>query len=171
MTGLVAVFFGLLGLGYALVLGWLAFGLAGGGHGPGFFLTACLPGLLLWPAAGLVLAYSHRPVGRWVCPAIVLMQYLLCLRIIAASEDADGPYLVRAWIQAPSLILTFAAVFLTGQTVLWGTYISKRWQASGRSSAGRVTLTGAMMAIAVLALLLAMVTIPARWIIVHGGGP
>jgi len=157
----------LLGLIYALVLGWLAVELAGGGHGTGFFLNVCLPGPLLWPAAGIALAYSHGPLGRWICPAIVIIQYLLCLGIIAASENSDESDLARVWMRAPSGILTFTTVFLTGQAVLWGTYVTKRWQARGEPSKGRVTLMGMMMAMAVLALLLAMVTIPARWVVAH----
>jgi hypothetical protein len=76
----------LLGLIYALVLGWLGVELTGGGHGPRLSLTACLPGLLLWPAANVALAYAHRPLGRWICPASILIAYLLGLGLISASE-------------------------------------------------------------------------------------
>ena len=155
----------MLGLIYALVLLWLAFGLAGAGHGSGFFLDNCIPGLVLWPAAGVALAFGHRPVGRWVGPAILIIAYLLSLVIIYSTDGADRERVAIVWSVQPWIVLAFTAVFLTGQAALWFVYAVKRRKAAGGVSRGRITLAGAMIAVVIVSLLLAIVTIPAVWII------
>jgi hypothetical protein len=64
----------MLGLIYALVLVWPAFGSAGAGYGSGFFLDVGIPGLAFWPAAGAALAFGHRRIGRRVGRAILHAQ-------------------------------------------------------------------------------------------------
>jgi hypothetical protein len=155
----------MLGLIYALVLGYLGWGFAGFGHGSMLFLDTCWPGLLLWPAAGAALAFAQRPVGRWVCPAIVMIQYILCLCLITTSDVADGYYLARTWSTQPWDVLTFTAVFLSGQAALWWRYVVKRGEAGKGLSRGRITIGGAMMAIVILSVLLAILTTAARLII------
>jgi hypothetical protein len=158
----------LLGLIYALVLTWLGWGLAGGGHGTALFLAICLPGLLLWPSAGASLALAHRPFGRWVCPALVIIDYLLTLDIINGSHREDPWYLAKAWGGLREYVLAFIAIFLIGQAALWGMYAIKRRNAAGRnSSKGSITIAGAMAAIIIFALLTAIVAIPVRWVISH----
>jgi hypothetical protein len=158
--------FCLLGLVYALVLTWLGWGFAGAGHGPTLFFAICLPGLLLWPAAGASLALAHRPFGRWVCPALVVIDYLLTLDIINGSHREDPWYLAKAWSGLREYVLAFIAIFLIGQAALWVTYVIKRRKAAGRiSSKGSITIAGAMTAIIILALLTAIVVIPVRRVI------
>ncbi len=155
----------MLGLIYSLVLMWLAFGLAGAGHGSGFFLAVCIPGLVFWPAAGLALAFGHRPIGRWVLPSIVIIQYLLSLVIIYSTDGADRDRVAIVWSGQPWIVLAFTAVFLAGQAVLWFVYAVKRREATRGTSRGRITLAEAMIAVVILSLLLAIVTIPAGWIV------
>jgi hypothetical protein len=160
----------LLGLIYALVLTWLGFGLAAGGHGPRFFLTACVPGLVLWPAAGASVAFAHRRFGRWVCPALIVIQYLLTLDIMTSLQREQARYMANAWSAARSVVLAFTAIFLIGQAALWVVYVIKRRRAAGRDlSRGRITIAGAMMAIVVVALLSAIVGFAARLVVVHSG--
>jgi hypothetical protein len=155
----------MLGLIYALVLVWLAFGLAGAGHGSEFFLAICIPGLVLWPAAGVALAFGHRPSGRWVGPTILIIAYLLSLVIIYSTDGADRERVAIVWSGQPWIVLAFTAVFLAGQAALWFVYAVKRRKAAGGMSRGRITLAEAMIAVVILSLLLAIVTIPAKWII------
>jgi hypothetical protein len=155
----------MLGLIYALVLVWLAFRLAGAGHGSGFFLTVCIPGVVLWPAAGVALAFGHRPIGRWVGPAILIVQYLLSLDDVSSTDRADRARVAIAWSGEPWIVLVFTAVFLAGQAALWFVYAVKKREAAGGMSRGRITLVEAMIAVVILSLLLAIVTIPAGWII------
>ena len=156
----------LLGLIYAVVLTCLGWGLAGVGHGPALFLAISLPGLLLWPAAGASLALAHRPFGRWVCPSLVVIDYLLTLDIMNGSHHEDTWYLTKAWGGSREYVLAFIAIFLIGQAALWGTYVIKRRKAAGgNSSKGSITIAGAMTAIIILALLTAIVAIPVRWVI------
>jgi hypothetical protein len=155
----------MLGLIYALVLSWLAFGLAGAGHGSGFFLDVCIPGLVLWPAAGVALAFAHRPIGRWVGPAILIIAYLLSLVIIYSTDGADRERVAIVWSVQPWIVLAFTAVFLAGQAALWFVYAVKSRKAAGGMSRGRITLAEAMIAVVIVSLLLAIVTIPAGWII------
>ena len=162
-----AAFF-LLGLILALVLIWLAWGLAGAGHGPALFLAIAVPGLLFWPAAGASLAFAHRRFGRWVFPALVSISDLISLDVVTSISRADASYLSRAWNSAPEIILAFTAIFLIGHAALWSVYVIKRWKAANRSQTrGRITILGAMMALVVLALLFAIVAIPARSIIIQ----
>ena len=154
----------MLGLIYALVLSWLAFGLAGAGHGSGFFLDSCIPGLVFWPAAGVALAFGHRPIGRWVGPAILIIAYLLSLDIIYSTDGADREHVAIVWSGQPWIVLAFTAVFLAGQAALWFVYAVQRRKAAGGMSRGRITLADAMIAVVILSLLLAIVTIPAGWI-------
>ena len=161
----------LLGLIYAVVLTCFGWGLAGVGHGPSLFLAMSLPGLLLWPAAGASLALAHRPFGRWVCPALVVSDYLLTLDIINGSHREEPWYLAKAWGGLREYILAFIAIFLIGQAALWGAYVIKRRKAAGRnSSKGSMTIAGAMTAIIIFALLTAIAAIPVRWVISHENG-
>ncbi len=158
----------LLGLIYALALTWLGWGLAGRGHGPALFLAICLPGLLLWPAAGASLALAHRPFGRWVCPSVMVIDYLLTLDIINGSHHDDAQYLANAWSGLREYVLAFIAIFLIGQAALWATYVIKRRNAAGQnSSKASITIAGAMAAIIIFALLTAIVAIPVRRLISH----
>jgi hypothetical protein len=161
----------LLGLFYAFVLTCLGWGLAGVGHGPALFLAISLPGLLLWPAAGASLALAHRPFGRWVCPSLIVIDYLLTLDIINGSHREEPWYLAKAWGGLREYVLAFIAIFLIGQAALWGAYVSKRRNAACRNySKGLITIAGAMTAIIILALLTAIVAIPVRWVISHENG-
>jgi hypothetical protein len=158
----------LLGLIYAVVLTWLGWGLAGAGHGPALFLAICLPGLLLWPAACASLVWAHRPYGRWVCPALVVIDYLLTLDIINGSHREDPWYLAKAWGGLREYVLAFIAIFLIGQAALWSTYVIKRRNAAGLNSPkGSITIAGAMTAIIIFALLTAIIVIPVRRVISH----
>jgi hypothetical protein len=154
----------LLGLNYAMVVGWLAFQLAGGGHGSGFFLAVCIPGLLLWPAAGLALAFAHRPIGRWLAPAILIIEYLLSLDIMALTDARDRADVAMMCARAPWMVFAYSTTFLAGQAALWLGYALKRRTVRGTRSRRRITLAGAMMAILVVSLLLAIVAVPARWV-------
>jgi hypothetical protein len=158
----------LVALIYALVVGGLGWGLAGAGHGSGFFLAVSIPGLVLWPAAGLAIAFAHRPIGSWVGPALLMIEYLLSLDIMALTNHADRADLAMTCQRAPAPVLAFITIFLTGQAGMWFVYAVKRWGIRGGSSKGRVTLAGLMMAIVIVALLLAMVVIPARWVLASG---
>ncbi len=157
----------LLALIYDAALGWLAFGLGGAGHGSGFFLAVCIPGLFLWPAAAVALAFAHRPIGRWVAPAILLVQYLLALDTMALTDRVDRADVAIMWGRQQGPVLAFVAIFLSGQAGLWCVYAVKRRQTTSGPARRRVTLAGALIAIAVVALLLAMVTIPARWVFLN----
>ena len=160
--------FFLLGLIYALILSWFGFRLGAAENDPAFFLITCLPGLLLWPAAGALLAFAHRPRGRWLCPAIVILQYLLTLDILTSSPHAEGRHLARAWTVARVGVLAIVAIFLIGQAALWGVYFIKRREAVGRGNPScRITIAGAITAVIVLALLAAIVAVPARLIVVQ----
>ena len=154
----------LLGLIYSLLLGWLALGLAGGGHGAGFFLAVSIPGVVLWPAAGAAIAFGHHSIGRWVGPAILFTQYALGLDTMALIDRADRADVAMVCERAPGLILAFTALFLTGQGALWFVYVAKRRNARAGMSRRQITLGGVMMAMLVVSLLLAMVVIPARWV-------
>jgi hypothetical protein len=158
----------LLALIYSLVVGGLGWELAGAGHGSAFFLAVSIPGLVLWPVAGAAIAFAHRPIGRWVGPVFLITQYLLSLDTMAMTNHADRADLAMTRHRAPALVLTFITIFLSGQAGLWFVYAVKRRRSRGDSSRGRVTLAGLMMAIVIVALLLAMVVIPARWVIASG---
>ncbi len=158
----------LIALIYSLVLGWLALGLAGAGHGSGFFLAVSIPGFVLWPAGAVAIAFAHRPIGKWVGPAILIMQYLLSLDTMAMTNPADRADLAMTCHHDPGIVLALTTIFLTGQAGLWFVYVVKRRRARGDSSSGRVTLAGLMMAIVIAVLLLAMVVIPARWVLTNG---
>jgi hypothetical protein len=153
---------------YSLVLGWLALGLAGGGHGSGFFLAVSIPGFMLWPAAGLAIAFAHRPFGRWVGPTILIIGYLVNLDIMALTDPADRNDLAVTCRRVPKLVLTFTLILLAGQAGLWLIYALKRCRACGGSLRPRVTLAVLLMAIAIVSLLLTMVLIPARWMLASG---
>jgi hypothetical protein len=154
----------LLGFTYSLVLGGLAFRLAGAGHGSGFFLAVCLPGLVLWPAAALASEFGNGRIGRWICPGILFFQYLLGIDTMALTDAPDRDGLGRMWDHYPGVILFFSTFFLIGQAGIWCVYAIKRRKARGAVSRNRVTLAEAMMVIVIVALLMAMVAIPARWI-------
>jgi hypothetical protein len=154
----------ILGLIYALVLVWLAVGLAGAGHGSGFFLAVCIPGLVLWPAAGVALAFGHRPIIRWVGPAILILQNLLSVVIVNSTDGADHERVARVWARQPWIVVAFTALFLAGQAALWIVYAVKKRNATGGLSRGRITLAEALLAALILSLLLANVTIPAGWL-------
>jgi hypothetical protein len=156
----------LIALIYSLVLAWLALGLAGGGHGSGFFLAVSIPGVLLWQGAGIAIAFAHRPIGRWVGPALLIVGYSVNLDIMALTDQADRNDLAATCPRVPELVLTFALIFLAGQAGLWFVYALKRRKACGNASRPRITLGGLMTVIVVVALLLAMVVIPARWVLV-----
>ena len=160
----------LLGLIYSLVLFGLAFGLAGGGHGygSGFFLAVCLPGLVLWPAAALATAFADRPIGRWIGPVILFIQYLICIDTIALTNAPDRDDLPTAWARDSGGVLFFCALFLIGQSGIWFVYAIKRREKRLAYSRHRITIQGLMMAIVIVALLLTMIVIPARWIFSRG---
>jgi hypothetical protein len=158
----------LLALIYSLVVGGLALGLAGAGHGSGFFLAVSIPGFVLWPAGAVAIAFAHRPIGSWVGPVFLIIQYLLSLDIMALTNHADRADLAETCHRAPGPVLALTTIFLTGQACLWFVYAVKRRRTRGDLSRGRVTLAGSMMAIVILALLLAMVVIPARWVLASG---
>jgi hypothetical protein len=155
----------LLGLIYSLVLGGLAFGLAGAGHGSRFFLAVCLPGMVLWPAAALASAFADRRIGRWIGPAILFIQYLLCLDTIALTNASDREDLARSWARNPSVVLFFCGFFLVGQAGAWFVYFVKTREARRALAKRRITLAEVMMAIVIVSLLLAMIVLPARWIL------
>jgi hypothetical protein len=123
-----------------------------------------MPGLVLWPAAALASAFSNRQIGRWICPAILFIQYLVCIDTIALTNAPDRDDVARMWARYPGVILFFCAFFLTGQAGIWCVYAIKRREAPRAMSRRRVTLAEAMMAILIVALLMAMIAIPARWI-------
>jgi hypothetical protein len=160
----------MLGLIYSLVLGGLAFDLAGAGHrdGSGFFLAVCLPGLVLWPAAALLTAFGNKPIGRWTCPAVLFIQYLLCIDTIALTSAPDRDDLQGAWARDPGVVLFFCALFLIGQAAIWFVYFIKSRERTHALLRRRITLAEVMIAIAIVALLLAMIVIPARWIFSRG---
>ena len=154
----------LLGLIYAFVLGGLAFGFAGAGHGTAFFLAICIPGIVLWPAAALAAAFGNKPIGRWICPAVLFIQYLLCIDTIASTSAPSRDNLQRAWARDPGVVVFFCAFFLIGQAGLWLVYFIKSREANRALSRRRITILEVMMAIVIISLLLAMIVIPARWI-------
>jgi hypothetical protein len=155
----------LLGLIYSFVLGGLAFGFAGVGHGTGFFLAICIPGIVLWPAAALAAAFGNKPIGRWICPALLFIQYLLCIDTIASTSAEDGDHLRTAWAREPGVVLFFCSFFLIGQAGLWLVYFIKSREANRALSKRRFTILEVMMAIVIVSLLMAMIAIPARWVL------
>jgi hypothetical protein len=155
----------LLGLIYAIVLGGLAFGLAGAGHGSGFFLAICIPGIVLWPAAALAAAFGNKPIGRWICPALSFIQYLLCIETITSTSASSGEYLQRTCARNPGVVIFFCVFFLIGQAGLWLTYFIKSREANRALSRRRFTILEVMMAIVIVSFLLAMIAIPARWVL------
>src|SRR4029077_17028968 len=105
----------------------------------------------LWPAAAQASAFGNRPIGRWICPAILFVQYFLCLDTMAltAAQSRDDVGSFRA--RYPGEILFFAAFFLTGQAAIWIVYAVKRRGTRMTPSKRRITLGEAMMAIVVAA--------------------
>ena len=119
---------------------------------------------MLWPAAGVALAFGHRPIIRWVGPAILILQNLLGVVIINSTDGADRERVAEVWARQPWIVVAFTTVFLAGQAALWLVYAVKRRRATGGLHITRITLAGALFAIVILSLLVAMVTIPARWL-------
>jgi hypothetical protein len=96
---------------------------------------------------------------------ILLGDYLFSLDTMALTDRADRADVATMRVRQPGAVLAFITLFLAGQAALWFMFAVKRRNASGSVSRGRITLAGAMIAIVVVSLLLAMVAIPARWVL------
>jgi hypothetical protein len=93
--------------------------------------------LVLSPIAGAALAFADRPIGRWVGPAILIIEYRLSLAVMALTDHADRGFTAMICLDEPLPVLAFVTIFLTGRAGLWFVYVAKRWKAGTRNVEGR----------------------------------
>ena len=145
--------------GVVTELGW------GIGHiAPVFFNTVALSAILTWPIAGAALVGAHRQGGRTLFLAAMIIQYVIAFEGVVESGEADS--LARLWQDDAWEILSFLALYLAVQSVLWGAFYVRTRRPNGETARWHVTLGEAILAIAVLTLLFAPILIAARWIVI-----
>ena len=121
----------MVGLGYGVILSVLAFWATGAGHGtyiplglssaPSGFLgiIAALVAIpVLWALLGGMVASGRGGHAR-IARAVVLLHYVTGALLLAFTDFGDRAKLGYVWSEAPSMIASWALVYLAGQVVLW----------------------------------------------------
>jgi hypothetical protein len=109
-------------------------------------------------------SFGHRPIGRWVGPAILIIQNLLGVAIINSTDGEDRERVASVWSRHPSIVVVFTTVFLAGQAARWLVYALKKREATSGLHRGRITGAKAMLAVVMLSPLAATIAIPAAWL-------
>ena len=124
------------GIGYGCVLFWLGVFAAGAGHGTHVLLglsSSPLPLLagilgilgapLLWGAMGFALARRGHAWGRRLFLGAITGHYVGLWPVLTGEHFGDWSHFKRVWLVMPGVLLTAAAVYLSGQVALWALFI------------------------------------------------
>ena len=114
------------GVVYALLYLFLAFGAAGAGHGTFIFFAPISPyclGLLIFPVLGY-LAGDLRPfLSRVLFLSVLAIHYALTIIFLRVEWISDPSYIQKVWNIYPWNILMPAGCYLLGQVIIWAALI------------------------------------------------
>ena len=116
----------LIGLAFAVVYLFLAFGAAGAGHGTGIFFAAILPygvGLLLFPALGFLAGNLRSLANKIVFVSILTIHYALVINFLRLDWISEATYFEKMWNYSPLAILLPTGLYFAGQLILWFMFI------------------------------------------------
>src|SRR5215471_9421335 len=140
LDGRRAIVGAVVGLVYGYILASLSFLALGAGHGTSvpFFMSSAPLGVLgffgefgfyavlaggapaVWATFGALVVPCGRAKWRRLIQVLALLHSASGLTLIAATaQDYTWGHLERALRQAPEVIITWAALYLIGQGVLW----------------------------------------------------
>src|SRR2546425_12680240 len=90
----------LIGLGFAVVYFFLAFGASGAGHGTGIFFAAILPyglGLLVFPSLGFLAGDLRSFMSKVIFICVLVIHYTLVINFLRLDWMTDPVYIEKSW--------------------------------------------------------------------------
>jgi hypothetical protein len=125
-----AVGLGLLGLLWAVVIGFLTIGLAGGGHGWNSSMVSGLAGLVLLPTFGVAVGLRALPAGR-ILLGLVVVGALLADAALGWMTWGERYYFDKLWERGSAGVVLWAVCWFSWQIAALGLLA---W--TGRGSTG-----------------------------------
>jgi hypothetical protein len=106
------------GLILALACVWLAFGLAGLGHGWSSACSVSGVALITYPLSGVAWAMRRRPAGKAVALFLLLAAIVADFELRNDARAEDNYYFERVWSNERADVIAWAALWFAWQVVV-----------------------------------------------------